>query len=157
LRQLNIAWPTVLTANKASTTPTYLMKMYGCLQQTAMLSTDITLPFALSEKPLSVPNQTRPLSARLKAKRDRGESIDFMDLANGDLKQKLQCDAVHLEPRNKRSKASPKLKSETVQATKEVIPCQDCENSISSKGSTPKESISSALECRRFPVCFHVL
>jgi hypothetical protein len=78
------------------------MTYSSCLQKfgAGQSNAPWSISFALSEIPQSA-YLTRQPSARIKAKRDRGEEIDYVDLANGEIKPR---DHSTPEPRIKKSK-----------------------------------------------------
>ena len=126
------------------------------MQVVARSLPDLDSPFALSEKPSTIEiyekpstieSHARPPSARLKAKRDRGESIDYIDLANGDVTHKTLCLS---EPRKKRNRSIPVSKTKPPNAQWATIMNQDSEN-IALPMDTSMTTFS---VCRRIPVLF---
>ena len=110
------------------------MEHLCCFKDTSASAATVSspAPFSLSEKPLSTatPCQARTLSARIKAKRDRGEDVDYADLANGEIRHRPQQDS---EARSTKYKISPKLNKNSTLLKTEAI--HDAEN-----GTVLKES-----------------
>ena len=106
----------------------YWMTYSSCLQKLAAENCSATrnISFALSEIPPSayVCCQSRQPSARIKAKRDRGEEIDYVDLMNGEIKRRARSTA---EPRIKKSKLSADPCDRNAPRFQETGDSLDCE------------------------------